>query len=101
MHILDSDTLTHVYQGHARALQRVQEIPEDEMSTTVFSYIEVLRGRFEFMLKASSGAELLRAQTLLTRSEEFLAEIDIIPFGEAAAAVFDRLRTTKGLRKIG
>ncbi len=49
------------------------------MATTVVTRIEILRGRFEFLLKAADGAQLLRAQQLLSRSEELLAQIVTLP----------------------
>src|SRR5207253_11039839 len=68
---------------------------------TIITEIELLRGRFDFTLKAATGAELLRAQELLTRTEELLAQIVIVPIDDAAAARFDQLRLARGLRKIG
>lgn len=53
------------------------------------------------MVKAATGTELLRAQQLLARSEELLDQMPIIPISEASAGVFDRLLTTRGMRKIG
>ena len=44
---------------------------------------------------------LTRAQQLLVRTEELLAQIMVVSLNETAANQFDRLRTVKGLRKIG
>jgi tRNA(fMet)-specific endonuclease VapC len=61
----------------------------------------LLRGRIDFLLKAATGAELLRAQQWFLRTEELLAQILIVPFDEAAAKQFDRLRANKAYRKVG
>jgi tRNA(fMet)-specific endonuclease VapC len=61
----------------------------------------MLRGRFDFVLKAASGAEILRAQQLLIRTEELLAQTLIFPFDEFAAVQFERLKSESRLRKIG
>jgi tRNA(fMet)-specific endonuclease VapC len=53
------------------------------------------------VFKAATGSELLRAQQLLVRTEELLAQISIVPMDEAAAVQFDRLRAIKKLRKTG
>lgn len=101
MHLLDTDTLTHLYAGHPQVIKRLGEVPDSEVGTTVITKIELLRGRFDFVLKAATGTELLRAQRLLSRSEERLAQILVVPIDEAAIAQFDHLRSIKKLRKIG
>ncbi len=44
---------------------------------------------------------VLPAQQWLTRTEELLEQILIVPFDEIAAKEFDRLRANKSYRKIG
>jgi len=101
MHLLDTDTLTYLYAGHPRVIKRLQELVDPDVGTTIITKIELVRGRFDFVLKASTGAELLQAQRLLIRTEELLAQIMVVPLDEAAAVQFDRLRAVKSLRKIG
>jgi len=74
---------------------------DPDVGTTIITKIELLRGRFDFVLKAATGSELLRAQQLLGRTEELLAQILIVPFSEAAADQFDHLRAITKLWKIG
>jgi tRNA(fMet)-specific endonuclease VapC len=101
MHLLDTDTLTHLHAGHRRVIENLRELDDVDVGTTVITKIEMLRGRFDFVLKATSGADLMRAQQLLARTEELLFQIIIIPVEDKAAARFDELRLVKGLRKIG
>jgi tRNA(fMet)-specific endonuclease VapC len=101
MHLLDTDTLTYLHAGHPRVVERLRELADPDVGTTIITKIELLRGRFDFVLKAATGAELLRAQQLLARTEELLAQIDIVSLDETAAVQFDRLRAVKRLRKIG
>jgi len=101
MHLLDTDTLTYLHAGHPRVVEYLKQLADPDVGTTIVSVIEILRGRFDFVLKAATGDELLRAQQLLTRSEELLAQIDVVPIDERAVFQFDRLRALKGLRKIG
>ena len=63
--------------------------------------VEVLRGRIDYVLKAETGVNLLKAQELLFRTEELLNQLLIVPISQAASEQFDRLRTTPKLRKIG
>jgi tRNA(fMet)-specific endonuclease VapC len=99
MHLLDTDTLTHLYAGHPNVIARLQQLDDPVITTTIITKVEVLRGRGAFLLKAASGSEVLRAQHLLRRTEEFLEHLFIIPFDEVAAQEFDRLRQLH--RKVG
>ena len=101
MHLLDTDTLTHLHAGHPRVVERLRQLADSDVGTTIITKIELLRGRFDFLLKAATGPELLRAQQLLVRTDELLAQIPVVPIDEAAAAQFDRLRGMKRLKKIG
>jgi tRNA(fMet)-specific endonuclease VapC len=71
------------------------------IAITVIPRAEVLRGRFDFLLKAENGNQLQRAQHFLSRSEQNLARFILIPIGSQAAAEFDKLRQNKKLKKIG
>ncbi len=101
MHILDTDTLTHLYAGHPRVINSLQNLEDPDVCTTIISKIELLRGRFDFMLKPATVEELKRAQQRLYRTEELLSQIVVIPLDEAAFIQFDGLRINKKFRKIG
>jgi tRNA(fMet)-specific endonuclease VapC len=101
MHILDTDTLTHAYEGHPRVGQRLRECPDPDVRITIITKVEVLRGRQEFLLKAAGTEQTLRAQELLLKTELFLARFPVVPLDAAALAHFERLRGTRGLKKIG
>jgi tRNA(fMet)-specific endonuclease VapC len=101
MHLLDTDTLTHLYAGHPRVAAQLAVLTDADVGTTIITRIEIRRGRFDFVLKAATGPDLLRAQQLLARTEELLAQTIIVPIDEAASVEFERLRMMKGLRKIG
>lgn len=101
MHIFDTDTLTHLHAGHQRVVQRLRELDDPQVGTSIITKIELLRGRYEYMLKAATGAELLRAQNLLLRTEMLLGDLLIVPFDEHAAARFDQMRHTRRRREIG
>lgn len=102
MYILDTDTLSHLFAGHPRILARRASVPTKEIAITIISHIEVLRGRFDHILKAASGQDLVRAQRWLDQSLISLAEVEtVIAIQPAAANEFDRLRSNKKLKKIG
>lgn len=102
MKVLDTDTLNLVYYAHPQVIARRSSVPASEVAITVVTRIEVLQGRFDFLLKAADAAELQRAQQLLDRTEQLLAAVPtVLPVNPAAAAEFDRLRQNKKLRKVG
>jgi tRNA(fMet)-specific endonuclease VapC len=101
MYFLDTDTLTYLQTGHPRVVNRFQELAEDEVATTIITVIEMMRGRFDFVLKAATGAELLRPQYWLDKTEEFLAQFIVIPINQIACEYFDQLRVVAAYRKIG
>ena len=100
MILLDTDTLSLYFSGHSRVMARVGSA-EEPSDTSVISRIEVLRGRFESVLKAENGDQLLWAEERLGAAERALAKFVIVPFNAIAAAEFDRLRQDKKLKKIG
>ena len=101
MHILDTDTLTHLHAGHPRVIQCLRELADPLVATTIITKIELLRGRFDYMLRAATGPELLRAQQRLARTEELLAQIPVLFLDEQAAELFDQLHATPKLGRIG
>jgi tRNA(fMet)-specific endonuclease VapC len=100
MILLDTDTISHLLAGHLAIAARFRAIA-DEVAITIVSRIEILEGRFAFVMKAADGAQALRAQQWLAKSEGDLARFRVIPFDDEAGATFDRLLGTKGLRRIG
>lgn len=61
MRLLDTDTLTYLQAGHPRVAQRLREEADPEIGITIISRIEMLRGRFDFVMKAANATELIRA----------------------------------------
>lgn len=101
MHILDTDTLTHLYAGHPNVIENLKRLDDADIRITIINKIELLRGRSEFLIKASDGKQLLRAQTLFDRTEELLSQIPVLSINENSALKFDLLRKIKKLKKIG
>jgi tRNA(fMet)-specific endonuclease VapC len=100
MIVLDTDILTLAFSGHPSVSQRIKTAPEIP-AISVVSRIEVLQGRFDFLLKAANAEQLLGAQDRLAVADRNLAGYAIVPFNEMAAGEIDRLRQDKKLKKIG
>jgi tRNA(fMet)-specific endonuclease VapC len=101
MFLWDTDILTLIHADHPRVTEYRRTIDPREIATSIVTRIEILRGRFDAVLKAAASEQLLRAQQFLWRTEDLLDALRIIPFDEAAAREFDRLRDDKSLRKMG
>jgi tRNA(fMet)-specific endonuclease VapC len=100
MILLDTDTLSLLLANHPRVVPRYEAAPEP-VSTTIITRIELLEGRFAFLVKAEDGKNLLRAQEWLQRTENDLSRFPVVLIDDAVAATFDRLRKDRKLRKIG
>ncbi len=100
MILLDTDTLSLHQTGHRKVTERIANASELP-AITIIAEIEALRGRHDAVFKAEDGARLLAAQQGLIRTVRHLALFQVVPFDAPAAAEFDRLRQTKGLKKIG
>jgi len=101
MYLLDTDTLTHLYAGNTNVITRLNAVEDSEIGITIITKAEMLRGRIEYLIKAENKESLLKAQELLFRTEELLAELLIVPISQKAADEFERLRAVSKLRKIG
>jgi tRNA(fMet)-specific endonuclease VapC len=102
MYVLDTDMMSHLHAGHPALVAKVAEHSHDEnVLTTLVTKIEILRARYEFLMKAADRRQLLRAQELLTESERLLNPWTILKVDEITADEFDRLRRIKKLKKIG
>jgi len=55
----------------------------------------------DFVLKAASASQLIRAQNLLFRSEELLQQLIVVPFDTGAVSQFETFRSDRSLRKMG
>src|SRR5438067_2083860 len=101
MYVLDTDTLSRLHAGDPRLQQSRDQFEPADVVTTSITRIEILKGRFDFLLKAKDGEQLLRAAAWLTRSEELFRQIAVIPIDEGTSSQFDQLLRSKKLKKIG
>jgi tRNA(fMet)-specific endonuclease VapC len=100
MFVLDTDTLSHLLRGHAKVAERHRQATRDVVITAA-TRIEMLRGRFDSVMKAEDGEKLVLAQERLVDTERDLEAFDVLPIDAAAGAEFDRLRKERKLKKLG
>lgn len=101
MHILDTDTISHLHTGNMNVVENLKKSDDSDIRITIITRIELLRGRFEFLLKASAKEELIRAQRLLDRTEKLLTQIPVLPMNEEAGIQFEKMKKIKKMKKIG
>jgi tRNA(fMet)-specific endonuclease VapC len=101
MHILDTDTLSHLHAGNENVIRAIQQLNGSEVVTTIVTKIEMLRGRIDYILKAQANEDILTAQRLFCRTEELLEQIEIISITPTAADRLAQLTSSSKLRKIG
>ncbi len=101
MYLLDTDTLTHLHAGNSNVVERLKSVADIEVGITIITKVEILRGRIDYLLKAETGANLLKAQEPWRVTEELLNDLAIVPINQAASIEFDRLRAVSKFRKIG
>jgi tRNA(fMet)-specific endonuclease VapC len=100
MILLDTDILSLFLAGSGRIVARLRQADGD-VAITVITKMEILRGRYDFLFKASDGGQLQRAQAWLDQTENEPYGWNVIGVDEAVASEFDRLRMIKNLRRIG
>lgn len=102
MILLDTDIISLYHAGHERVSEKVQNLdPGEVIGTTIITRAEILRARFEALLKAADGEHLQRAQERLAASESLLSDLHIAQFDAAATEEFEKLSKRKKLKKIG
>ncbi len=58
MHLLDTDTLTHLHAGHPRVVERLQAVNDPAVGTTIITKVEILRGRYDHLVAVGSVVDL-------------------------------------------
>lgn len=100
--LLDTDLFTLASLAKFGLRDRIESArTENDVVVSLMTRIEVLRGRFESILKAADGAGVARMQELFRASEAYLATFTVLPFDALAIREFDRLREDKKAKKVG
>lgn len=97
MYLLDTDTLLHLWQGHQAVKERLLETRDTEIAITAITKSEILRARCDNLLKADDVPQTLLAQQRLTRTEELLLQLSVVPFDKHAARHFSQRITSSDI----
>lgn len=95
LHVLDTDMLTLIEDGHPAAGRRFLEQSPEDLAITVLSVEEQLSGWYTQVRKAKRPERLAWAYNRLTETVSFLARLRILTYGEAAMQRYEELRKRK------
>lgn len=77
-YVLDTDILIYFLKGHAQVVEKISVFSQSELSTTIINKTELLYGAFNSVKKEQN----------LKKIQEFLNEIQILEFSDAASLLF-------------
>ena len=97
--VLDTDHLSLLQRSHERVVFRLRQLPPSQRTTTIVNAEEQLRGRFATLAGARKVEEWVPAYRQFQQTLSELLPLQILPFDEAAAEQFVRLKTT--VKQVG
>lgn len=101
LHVLDTDTLSLLQEGHAAVLARVAASAAEDLAITVISVEEQLSGWYRRLRRAKKPAELSKVYDRLTIAVRSLSRLPILSFSEAAIHRCKALQASKlNVRKM-
>jgi tRNA(fMet)-specific endonuclease VapC len=62
MHLLDTNILTAFYLGNPKVLTALGKLEDSQVTITIVTKVELLRGRIDHLLKTERGEAVLRAR---------------------------------------
>jgi tRNA(fMet)-specific endonuclease VapC len=84
LHVLDTDILTLLQNGHMKVLARVAAHRSDEIAITILSVEEQLSGWYRLLRRAKPPAELAKVYGRMTAAVQFLARTPLLSCSEPA-----------------
>jgi tRNA(fMet)-specific endonuclease VapC len=95
LHVLDTDILTLVQEGHTVVGQRFLAQRPEDVAVTVLTVEEQLSGWYTELRKAKRPEKLARAYRRLAETVRFLSQLQIVLYDEPAIQRYEELRSQK------
>lgn len=92
LYILDTDHITLLQRNHPAVTARLASLPPEFVAVTVVSAMEQMRGRLAQLHRAKTAPEVVNAFARCQEALHFYRTVPVVPYDEAAAAQFARLR---------
>src|SRR5208337_5667020 len=93
--VLDTDSLTHVQEGHPAVCGQFLQQPPDTVAITVLSVEEQLSGWYTQVRQARRPERLAWAYRRLSENIRFVARLQILTYDEHAMQMFEQFRKQK------
>jgi tRNA(fMet)-specific endonuclease VapC len=77
MYLLDTNILTALHTGNYKVINAIKQLEDPNIAITIITKVELIQGRISFLLKATNGQDLLRAQNLLSQTESLLSDTNL------------------------
>ncbi|MFH1636621.1 MAG: type II toxin-antitoxin system VapC family toxin [Chloroflexota bacterium] len=91
LYILDTDHISLVQRGHPQVTARIAATQPEQLSISIVTAQEQMRGRLAQVQHASDTTALIRAYKLLHEAITFHHTISIVDFDKQAVAILDRI----------
>ena len=92
LYILDIDHLTLLQRNYPAVVARFVTLSPEVIAATVVSAMEQVRGRLAQVHRAKAASEVVTAFARFQEALLFYRTVPVLPYDEAAAAHFARLR---------
>ena len=99
LYVLDTDTLVLWLHGQASVCDRLAAVDPSDLTITIITVDEILRGWYTQIRQAKDDSRLARAYESLQQAVEFTNDVHILPFDLPSIQRFHRLRVDH--RRIG
>jgi tRNA(fMet)-specific endonuclease VapC len=101
LHVLDTDTLSLLQEGHPAVVARVAACPAEDLAISVVSVEEQLSGWYRRLRRSKKPEELAKVYDRLTSTVRALSHLPILSFSEAAIRRAKALQASKrNVRKM-
>lgn len=92
LYILDTDHITLLQHNHPFLIAHLAMIPPENITVTIISATEQLRGRLAQVNRANRMSEVVNAFARFQEALNFYRTVPLLPYDEAAATQFTQLR---------
>ena len=92
LYALDTDHLSLILRGHPRIRERLSTIPPEQVTITIITVEEQLRGRLAQVSKASSGDGRSVAYGYLRQAISDLSKLKVLDYDVASDRIYQELR---------
>jgi tRNA(fMet)-specific endonuclease VapC len=94
-YILDTDHISLFQRGHAQVIKKLSLVDMSRRAVTIVTLAEQVQGRLAVIRRAQTEGETARSFENLQNTIYFYQAVQVLPYDDAAVAVFEKLREQK------